>query len=111
MKKKGNGRLRARINGRGYEHIDGIYYESNDIHVPVTNNTTVRVVMVLALTTGWLGLIVDVLGVFLKGELDFKGKERMYLKVPQGFESKYSKEVVVWLLKAFYGTNQAAMIF
>ena len=44
-------------------------------------------------------------GAFLKGELDFKGKERMYLKVPQGFESKYSKTVVLWLLKALYGTK------
>ena len=111
MKKKGNGRLRARINGRGYEHIDGIYYESNDIHVPVTNNTTVRVVMVLALMAGWLGLIADVHGVFLKGEVYFQGKESMYFKVPQGFENNYSKEVVLWLLKALYGTKQAAIDF
>ena len=74
MQKKSNGRLRARINGREYEQIDGIHYESNDIHVPVTNDTTVRVVMVLALMVGWLWLIADVQGAFLKGELDFKGK-------------------------------------
>ena len=111
MKKKSNGRLRARINGRGYEQIDGIHYESNDIHAPVTNDTTVRVVMVLALMAGWLGLIADVQGAFLKGELDYKGNERMYLKVPQGFECKYSNGVVLWLLKALYGTKQAAMAF
>ena len=35
----------------------------------------------------------------------------MYLKVPQGFECKYSKEVVLWLLKTLYGTKQAAMAF
>ena len=57
----------------------------------MTNDTTVRVVMVLALMTGWLGLIVDMQGALLKGELDYKGKERMHLKVPQGFECKYSK--------------------
>ena len=67
MKKNSNGRLRTRINGRGYEQIDGIHYESNDIHAPVTNNTTVRVVMVLALMIGWLGLIVDMQGVFFQG--------------------------------------------
>ena len=111
MKKKSNGRLRTRINGCGYEQIDGIHYESNDIHAPVTNDTTVRVVMVLALMAGWLGLIADVQGALLKGELDFKGKERIYLKVPQGFESKYSNEVVMWLLKALYGTKQVAMAF
>ena len=111
MKKKSNGRLRTRINGCGYEQIDGIHYESNDIHAPVTNDTTVRVVMVLALMAGWLGLIADVQGALLKGELDFKGKKRIYLKVPQGFESKYSNEVVMWLLKALYGTKQAAMAF
>ena len=54
MKKKSNGRLRARINGRGYEQIDGIQYESNSIRAPVTNDTTVRVMMVLALMAGWL---------------------------------------------------------
>ena len=111
MQKKSNGRLRARINGRGYEQIDEIHYESNDTHVPVTNDTTVRVVMVLALMAGWLGLIADVQGAFLKGELEFKGKERIYLKVPQEFESKYSNEVVLWLLKVLYGTKQTAMAF
>ena len=35
----------------------------------------------------------------------------MYLKVPQGFESKYYKEVVLWLLKALYSTKQSAMTF
>ena len=62
--------------------------------------------MVLALMVGWLGFIADVQGAFFKGELDFKGKERIYLKVLQGFESKYSNEVVLW-----YGTKQAAMAF
>ena len=59
MKKKYNGKLRARLNGRGYEQIDEMHYESSDMHVSVANNTTVRSIMVLALMTGWLGLIAD----------------------------------------------------
>ena len=58
--------------------------------------------------TGWSGLIANVQGAFLKGELDYDYKERMYLKAPHGFENKYDKGVGLWLLKALYGTKQAA---
>eukprot|EP00957_Ditylum_brightwellii_P053633 4063963-Ditylum_brightwellii.AAC.1 len=33
------------------------------------------------------------------------------MKVPQGFEKYYAKGVVLMLLKAIYGTKQAAMAF
>ena len=109
-KLKSNGTKRARINGRGYEQIDGVHYDSTSIHAPVTNETSVRIVMVLALVAGWIGRINDVKGAFLKGSLD-EESEQMYMKVPQGFENYYDNDVVLMLLKAIYGTKQAAMAF
>ena len=49
MKKKSNGTYRARINGRGYEQIEGQHYDGSSIHAPVTNDCSVRIIMVLAL--------------------------------------------------------------
>eukprot|EP00957_Ditylum_brightwellii_P038555 2913909-Ditylum_brightwellii.AAC.1 len=44
-KLKFNGTKRARINGRGYEQIDSVHYDSTSIHALVTNETSVRIVM------------------------------------------------------------------
>ena len=83
-KLKSNGRKRARINARGYEQIDGIHYDESSIHAPVTNDTSARFIIVMALMTWWSGLINDVQGAFLKGELN-QETERMAIKIPQGF--------------------------
>ena len=109
-KLKSNGVKRARINGRGYEQIDGIHYDSSSIHSPVTNDISVRIVLVLALMAGWIGRISDVKGAFLKGDLEMT-KEEMYMKVPEGFEKFYGANMVLLLLKAIYGTKQAAIAF
>lgn len=98
-KLKSNGTKRARINGRGYEQIDGIHYDGSSIHAPVTNDASVRIVMTLALMAGWIGRISDVKGAFLKGDLDID-KEEMYLKVPEGFEKYYGQNVLLRLMKA-----------
>ena len=66
--------------------------------------------MVLALMDGWSGIINDVKGTFLKGNLDQK-KEQVYMKVPQVFENYYAADVLLLLLKAIYGNNQAEMTF
>jgi len=49
MKKKSNGTYRARLNGRGYEQIDGKHYDGTSIASPVTNDATIRITMVLML--------------------------------------------------------------
>ena len=53
-KKKANGTYRARLNGRGYEQVDGEHYDSSDIAAPVTNEMTVRSMLTIALMDGWL---------------------------------------------------------
>jgi hypothetical protein len=49
MKKKSNGTYRARLNARGYEQIDGEHYDGTSIHAPITNDTSVRIVMILGI--------------------------------------------------------------
>ena len=49
-------------------------------------------------------------GAFLKGDLDID-KEQMYMHVPEGFEEYYEKDELLQLVKAIYGTKQAAMAF
>jgi hypothetical protein len=110
MKKKANGTFRARMNMRGYEQEDGIHYDSASIASPVTNDVTIRIMMVLMLMTGWIGYLVDVKGAFLLGE--FENNEQIYTKIPQGFEKYWDPKVWVWLLlRTVYGTKQAAICF
>ena len=107
MKKKANGVRRARLNGRGYEQVDGIHYDSSSIHAPVTNDVTVRIVLTLALMAGWLGQLIDVDGAFLYGRL----RELLFMKVLQGFKKYYEDNDVLLLGKSIYGTKQAASTF
>ena len=46
-KKKSNGTLRARVNGRGFKQIPGQHYDSSSIHAPITNATSIHVILVL----------------------------------------------------------------
>ncbi len=50
MKNKPSGKLRGRLNVRGYEQIEGKSYYSDSIAAPVTNANSVRVVWVLMAT-------------------------------------------------------------
>ena len=47
MKQKANGKLRGRMNARGYEQIEGKHYFKYNLAAPVTNATSVRIVLVL----------------------------------------------------------------
>jgi Reverse transcriptase (RNA-dependent DNA polymerase)/Zinc knuckle len=108
MKKKPNGTFRARINARGFEQIDGLHYNSSNTAAPVTNDTTIRIIFTLAVLADWKGYLIDVKGAFLNGRLD---DEKLYLKIPQGFEEYYSSTKVLRLNRAIYGLKQAAQAF
>ena len=71
----------------------------------MTNDASVRIVMILAIMTGWIGRISDVKRAFLKVDLDLK-KERIYMKIPKGFEKFYPSGSLLLLYKALYGTNK-----
>ena len=59
---------------RGFRKIDGQHYDGSNMHAPVTNPGTIRIVLVLMLMAGMTAEVVDVKGVFLKGDID-KGEE------------------------------------
>jgi hypothetical protein len=109
MKKKANGTYRARLNARGYEQIDGEHYDENTKAAPVVNEATIRIVLILMVMAGWYCELLDVKGAFLHGEFD-KG-QKIYMKVPEGFEKYYAWNVVLLLLRTLYGLKQAAFAF
>jgi len=110
MKKKANGTFRARLNARGFEQVEGVHYHKSNIASPVTNDMSIRIIMVLALMAGWIAKIVDVKGAFLHGEFE-QDDEPIYMGVPQGFESHYEDDVVLLLGRTIYGLKNAARAF
>ena len=109
MKKKANGKYRARLNARGFQQIPGDHYNARSISSPVTNDVTIRIMLVLMLMAGWHAEVVDVKGAFLHGK--FEDGEIMYMEVPEGFKQHYGAGMVLLLLRTIYGLKQAAMAF
>ncbi len=109
MKKKSNGRYRARLNARGYEQVDGVHYDSIDLAAPVAGNMTVMIVLILMIMAAWWAQLLDIKGAFLNGR--FTEGEGVYMYVPQGFEQFYPKNVLLLLLRTLYGLKHAAMAF
>ena len=70
---------------------------------------TIRVVLILMIMGNFVGHLVDVNGAFLHGKFD--DGEKVYMKVPQGFEKHFPEDVVLWLQKTQYGIKQAAYAF
>jgi hypothetical protein len=79
------------------------------ISSPVTNSATIRIVLVLMVMADMIAHVVDVKGAFLHGE--FEDGEKIYMKIPKGFEKYFLAESVLMLLKFLYGLKQAAKAF
>jgi hypothetical protein len=47
MRKKANGRYKARITAREFEQRDGEHFDSNDKKSSVVNDTTIRIIFTL----------------------------------------------------------------
>jgi hypothetical protein len=109
MKKKSNQTLRGRINIRGFKQVKGQHYNASSISAPVTNGMTIKLVLALMLASGGIAHVVDVKGAFLHGEFD--DGEKIYIKIPLGFEEFYVNDTVLLLKKCLYGLKQAAMAF
>jgi hypothetical protein len=105
MKKKSNGRCKARLNARGFQQID----DEHDKAASVVNDVTIGIVLVLIIMAGWWAEVMDVRGAFLPGM--FQPHHLMYMTVPQGFENMYPPNGVLLLLWMLYGTKQAALQF
>jgi hypothetical protein len=109
MKKKANGQYRARITARGFLQQDGIHYFSHSTSAPVANELTIKTALTLFTIAGWEAQVIDVKGEFLKGK--FKDGEKLYLKIPQGFENYYNNDEVLYLKRTIYGLKQSAVAF
>jgi hypothetical protein len=107
--KKSNGQYRARLNASGYEHIDGVRYDSTCISSPVTNDATVMILLVLSLIFGWTAELIGVKGAFLHE--NFKKEGNVYMDVSEGFEQYYPLGWLLILLQTIYGLKQAEKSF
>jgi hypothetical protein len=110
MKKKSNGKYRARLNARGYEQVDGVRFDSTSILSPVTSDATMRIVLVLSLIFGGTAeLFSYVQGAFLWG--NFQDEEQKYMSIPEGFKQCYPTGWLLLLLQTIYGMRQAYKAF
>lgn len=109
MKMKANGVFRARLVGRGYKQVDGQHYDSSSISSPVTNDITIRIILLLMIMMRGDGRVCDVQGAFLHGK--FHDNEEIYMRIPEGFEKYYGKDEVLLLNRTIYGLKQSARAF
>ena len=52
MKRKSNGKFRARCNVRGFEQRDGEHFDSHNVLAPVINDATIRLLFILMIIAG-----------------------------------------------------------
>jgi hypothetical protein len=109
MKKKANGKYRARITARGFLQEDGVHYFSHSTAVPVANEVKIKIVLTFLVLTTWKAQVIDMKGSFLKG--CFTDGENLYLDIPQVFEIFYEKDKVLHLNQTIYVLNQKALAF
>jgi Reverse transcriptase (RNA-dependent DNA polymerase) len=105
FKEKQDGVFRARIVALGYSQVPGIDFAGN--YLPVVNNTSFRILLLLIGKLGLKAWSLDVETAFLNGDL---GKE-MYMKLPKGFNGEdkgLSETKALKLNKSIYGLVQAA---
>jgi len=101
MKQKADGSKRARINARGYEQQPGEHFDETGVSSPVVNEASIFMILILMTMAAMYAEINDVKGAFLNGT--FSQGEKLYMKVPQGFEKYYPENILLLLLKTIYG--------
>jgi hypothetical protein len=79
MKRKANGTYRDQFNARGYDQIEGVHYTGDNIAAPVTNDTTIRIILVLTALAQLEVEVIYVQGAFLIWRCN--DKEDLYMKV------------------------------
>ena len=78
IRKKASGKLRERLNARGYEQIDGMHYVAESIAAPVMNPTSVGMFLThIAMNSDWVVNVIDVEGSFLQGK--FVDGDELYI--------------------------------
>ena len=86
-------------------------FQENSISSPVTNEVTIRIVLVIIIVLQLLAGVLDVKGAFLHGEFD-SDEEQIHMTVPDGLEEYYEKCVTkapcpnLWFKKRVHGVLQ-----
>jgi hypothetical protein len=75
----------------------------------VTNDATIKIIMVLDIMFRRSAGLIDFQGDFLCG--NFKDGEEIYMEVPGGFETFYLADVLLLLLLTIHGLRKAARAF
>jgi hypothetical protein len=86
---------------RGFSRKEGEDYDKT--FSLVARYTSIRAIISLATSMGWILHQMDVKIAFLNGEIE----EELYIEQPQGFEVHYRDTHVFRLKKALYGLKQA----
>jgi hypothetical protein len=94
-------KYKARLVAMGYSQKEGKDYF--DTYPPVACLTTIRVLLSLAASHGFLVHQMDVKIAFLNGELE----EEIYMDQPDGFVANGQERIVCKLLKSLCGLEQA----
>jgi hypothetical protein len=104
VKRKADGsieRYKARLVAKGFHQLAGIDYD--ETYSLVIKPTTVRIVLSLAISSGWPIHQIDIQNAFLHGNLS----EHVYMSQPPGFEHPQHPHHLCKLNKALYGLKQA----
>eukprot|EP00957_Ditylum_brightwellii_P021026 1584674-Ditylum_brightwellii.AAC.1 len=76
-----NGVKCARLNARGFEQVNGLHYDGQNLSATVVNDTTIRIVFVMIILVVWTAELLGVKGTFLSGR--FQNGKTLYMHVPQ----------------------------
>ena len=94
-------RHKARLVAQGFSQVHGLDF--GDTFSPVVRPATVRIILSLAVTSGWRLHQLDVKNAFLHGFLN----EEVYMEQPPGYTDPQFPQHVCRLKRALYGLKQA----